>query len=553
MRKPNGLITAAFAGGALILAGCTGSPGTSDPADSATDPGATSESDSTSSAGDPVRIVQAISGDPSTLDPRMSFEERSAQYVANVYQTLVGFELTESADGLLVADSESPTGSLAEAIDVSDDGLVYTFTLHDAVFHSGNPVTSQDVKWSLERAWEIQEGGWFDLDTIGLADPTGQIDTPDDQTVVLNMTRATPFTLQMLANPTVAIYDSVLMQENATEEDPWAQEFIAANDAGSGPYELASFSPGVELVLTRFEDYYGEAPEIDEVVMRVVPSASDQVALLQRGDIDIAAELPLSSLESLSSSDGVTVRSVPSNAQVSLMMNNVDGPTEDPAVRRAVAYAMPYDEIAANVFFGEAHSPSGPIPDLMPGFDVDAALYTQDLDRAGEELASSSYPDGFTIGLTYDSSATGYEQLVIAIQQALGEIGITVEAEPMTTAQFNEAFFSGETPMFLFSSLSWVNNPSYHLDLFWAIGSYGNRISYSNAEVDALKELAFEHPIDSNEALEYFSEIQALMLTDSPAAFLTQVNWTLGMTSRIEAYEVRTDQIIRFETMRLTD
>ncbi|MDQ7908891.1 ABC transporter substrate-binding protein [Phytohabitans sp. ZYX-F-186] len=496
-------------------------------------------------------IVQAISGDPSTLDPRLSFEKRSAQYVANVYDTLVGFKLTKNDEGLLVADSEAPTGALAETIEVSEDKLTYTFRLHEATFHSGNPVTSADVRWSFERAWKLQEGGWFDLKTIGLSDPSTQITTPDERTAVMKMTRTTPFTLQMLANPTIAIYDSKLMKENATGDDPWAQDYLADHDAGSGPYKLESFERGVSLTLSRFDQYWGAKPEADKVVMQVVPSASDQVALLKNGDIDIAAELPSASLKELTSADGVTIHASKSNQQVNLMMNNAVGPTADVNVRRAISYAVPYDAIAANVYGGYADGPSGPIPTGMPGFDEDAALYKEDLDAAKRALAASDHAGAFSIPLTYDNSVTGYEEIAIAVQQALGKIGITVETKPVTTAQMNEAFFSGKTELFIFSALSWVNNPSYHLDLYWATGSYGNKISYTNTQVDSVKEKAFQQPVGSEPFKAEVAEIQKLMLQDAPAAWLGQVNWTLGTTDRIVSYEVRTDQIIRFGTMDL--
>src|ERR1051326_4257474 len=148
-------------------------------------------------------IIKAVSGDAQTIDPRLNFQPRASEMVANMYDQLVTYKIAPNAQGQLVADSTQPVPLLAESWDTSADGLDWTFHLRqDAKFHSGNPVTAQDAKWSFMRGDQIQKDGWFDLQVVGLDDRKNghsvadAITVVDDHTFTMHVQRPTPYLLQ---------------------------------------------------------------------------------------------------------------------------------------------------------------------------------------------------------------------------------------------------------------------------------------------------------------------------------------------------------------------
>lgn len=533
---------------ALILSACGETP-------SATQGGSTPGATDGGATGDDV-IIKAISGDTQTIDPRLNFQPRASEMVANLYDQLVTYETYEGEDGLIYADPTKPKGLLAERWEVSEDGRTWTWYLRQGVkFHSGREMTAEDLKWSFERNAKIQEGGWFDHIVTGLyADDENDIDDAieivDDYTVRMHFLRATPFVAQTFANAGVTVYDSELMKEQATEEDPWAAEYLKEHDAGTGPFMLESIEPGVQVVMKRFDDYFlGPAPA-SSVIFRVVPDASERVTLLESGNIHFAEEIDLNSAVRLADSENVQIQNFASLEQLSLMMSQVEGPTADPKVREAISYAIPYQEIVESVYFGYAGPGGGPLPVGIPLFDDNAPFYAHDLERARAALAESDYADGFETSLQFDSSRGEHEQAAILIQNALADLNIQVNIEQMAPAQFNEAFFAQELPFFLFQFGPWVADPVYHMVLFWEQGSYGNRISYANPDVDGLLAEAKELP-DEERMREIFAEIQQLMLEDAPAVWIVQPDLVVAMSNEASGYVARPDQITRFYTISI--
>lgn len=510
-----------------------------------------------------MTIVRAISGDVSTIDPRRNFEARASEMVANMYDQLTTFHLERNADGVLVADSTRPQGLLAESWEFNDDCTSVTFTLRQGVkfHHSGNEMTAEDVKWSFRRAAYLDAGGWFDHAVIGLYDFGSEQDIDnaitviDDYTIRFDFNKPTPFPLHVLSNAGVTVYDSQVLSTKGTNDDPWAHNYLKTNDVGTGPYQLESLEPGVQIVLKRNDDYFLGPAQAERIILRVIPDASQQAALLVAGDIDFAEAVPVTAIPDLRT-QGVKVTTVGGNNQAVMYMNTTRPPFDDQNVRQAISYAYPYDDVLEGVYFGAATRGGGPIPSTTPAYNPDAPFYSQDLDKARELLAASGYPDGFTTDLYVDSTLAFAPELAIVVQASLAQIGIEVNIVRLDSGQFRDNVFAQDeegnriNPMdfflFYFGSGSWVNEPQYHMELFWEPNAFAMRSNYENPEVtEKLNAAKFLSPSEP-ERTELYHDVQALMLADAPAVWLAEPHHIVASSQDVLGFIWRPDQINRY-------
>ena len=510
---------------------------------------------------DGMTIVRAISGDVSTIDPRRNFEARASEMVANMYDQLTTFHLVPNADGVLVADSTRPQGLLAESWDFNEDCTSVIFTLRQGVkfHHTGTEMTADDVRWSFLRAAYLDGGGWFDHAVIGLYDFGSESDIEaaitviDDYHIRFDFNKPTPFPLHVLSNAGVTVYDSEVLIANATEDDPWAHEYLKTNDVGTGPFYLEKLEPGVEIVLKRNDDYFLGPAQAEQIILRVIPDAAQQAALLTAGEIDFAEAVPVTAIPDLRD-QGVKVTTVGGNNQAVMYMNPTKEPFDDVNFRQAISYAYPYDDVLEGVYFGAASRGGGPIPSTTPSFNPDAPFYSQDLDKAAELLAASSY-DGRTLDLYIDGTLAFAPELAIVVQASLAQIGVDVNIVRLDSGQFRDNVFAQDgdvriNPMefflFYFGSGSWVNEPQYHMELFWEPNAFAMRSNYENPEVtEKLMAAKFLSPADPART-QLYHDVQALMLADAPAVWLAEPHHIVASSQDVQGFIWRPDQINRY-------
>src|SRR5260370_35663427 len=177
--------------------------------------------------------------------------------------------------------------------DMKVGDMSVTFKLKkNAVFQDGTPVTAKDVKWSLDRAVPVGGFPTFQMGAGSLSKPE-QFVVVDDNTVRVDFLRKDRLTVPDLAVIVPAVYNSELVKKNATEKDPWGLEYTKQNTAGSGAYRVVSWNAGTEVILERNDKWDGgPPPKVRRIVGRMVPSAGNRRALLERGDADISYDLP---------------------------------------------------------------------------------------------------------------------------------------------------------------------------------------------------------------------------------------------------------------------
>ena len=195
------------------------------------------------------------------------------------------------ANGAPYYDRDKFKPELAEDMNVGD--MSVTFKLKkNATFQDGTPVTAKDVKWSLDRAVTVGGFPTFQMKAGSLEKPE-QFVVVDDHTVRVDFLRKDRLTIPDLAVIVPCVINSELVKKNATDKDPWGLEYTKQNTAGSGAYKVAKWTAGTEVIFERNDKWAGgPLPKVKRVIWRMVPSAGNRRALLERGDADISYDLP---------------------------------------------------------------------------------------------------------------------------------------------------------------------------------------------------------------------------------------------------------------------
>jgi peptide/nickel transport system substrate-binding protein len=480
---------------------------------------------------------------PSSLDTHNPLANDYTRLVAwNVYDRLVSHGSKTLEDGTVVYDVTVMEPELAESWEMSEDGKTLTFKLReDAVFHDGSPVTAEDVKWSFDRA--VSAGGFpaIQMGASFFTDPE-QFAAIDEHTFQITLPQANKYVMANLTVPVPVIVNKDLALEHATEDDPWAFEWVGSNDAGGGAYKVARWTPGSELVLERFDEWKsGPLPEMQTVVYRQIPSAGTRRALVERGDADISIDLPPKDFAEMDAADDVDVISVPVQSSVIyLELNTEIEPFDDPKVRQALAYALPYEAIMANAYYGRAIPMFGadPAADYEATWPVASPYYT-DMAKAKQLLAEAGYPDGFETEIFYDiSRGTIREPMAILIKESLAELGIDVTIQKVPGANWFAKMLEKSMPMVIASFYAWLDWPEYHF--YWTYhggnNSVFNAASYVNPELDALIDQA-RAETDPAVYDDLIRQMNVIAMEDVPKIPLARNYLDTAIQSNVEGYK----------------
>ena len=455
---------------------------------------------------------------------RTGTSRASYQVGINCYDRLVSFGTKATPDGGLSYDYEVIEPELAESWIESDDGLTLTFKLKpNATFWDGRKVTAADVKWSFDRAVSVGGFPTVQMKAGGLERPE-QFVAVDDETFVINLDRASKLTIPDLAVPVPYVMNSVEALANATEEDPWAMEYLHTTPAGSGAYKVARWTPGEQLVYERNDAWVGgELPDVKRIVIREVPSPATRRALVERGDVQIAFDIPDKDAAELA--DIVDVFSTPvENCIHCLCPNFAFEPFQDADVRKAIAYAIPYEDIFQAAAYGRGLPMWGGEEEINDIAWPRKTQYYTDLEKAKELMAGSSYPDGFEVPLSISLDlASWMEPTALLVQEALGKIGITVEIEKIPGANWRTAVLvEKRLPLHLENFGGWLNTPDYYF--FWAYqdGHLFNSSNYRNEEVEELTNATLHMAMDDPEYAPKIKRMFEIVLDELPRIPLYQ-------------------------------
>jgi peptide/nickel transport system substrate-binding protein len=381
-----------------------------------------------------------------------------------------------------------------------------------------------------------------------------QFEAVDTHTFKITVPDGNKLALPNLTTPIAIVINSDLALKHATDDDPWAMDWLRNNTAGGGAYDVVRWNPGNEIVFQRFDDWKsGPMPAMKTVVYRQIDSAGTRRALLERGDADISVSLPPKDFSELAENPNFEVVGVPKQSGlVYLELNTGMPPLDNPKVREAIAYAIPYQDILESAYFNRASAMFG----AEAGTDYAAAWpvrspYVTDLEKAKQLLTEAGYPDGFESQIFFDiSRGTTREPVALMIQENLGKIGITTDVEKVPGANWFSRMLEKSMPMIITSFQGWLDWPDYHF--YWTYhggnNSVFNAADYTSDEMDALIDSA----MIETDTEAYEADIRGIIdiaMKDLPKIPLVQDYLDVAMQPNVDGYVYWFHSLLDFRSL----
>jgi len=392
---------------------------------------------------DNMLVIANRIDDMKTFDPAESFEFAGADVSRNVYEKLVNFDPMDLEAGY--------QPQVAESWELSEDGKTITFTIADGhVFSTGNPVTAEDVAFSLQRAVKLNKTPSFILTQFGFTPENVEemVKVTGENTVEVTLDKpyALSFVLNCLTATIGGIVDKTAAMENEVDGD-MGSEWLRTNTAGSGPYKVASYKPNESVMLDLNPNYHGETPAMERVVVQHIQESATQRLMLERGDIDVARNL---SPEDVAGLDGVEGVKVVDELRGRLMYFSANQKVEmlaDPKVLEALKYAVDYQGMADSFLTGQYTVHQAFLPKTFLGALEDQP-YSYDMDKAKAALAESGFPDCGPIKISVRDSQDRMD-IGQSLQNTWGQLGCDVELIVGTGAQTLDRYRAREHDVYL--------------------------------------------------------------------------------------------------------
>ena len=510
-------------------------------------------------------LVHAIPADISSLDPADSRSQQDQEIGVNVYERLVQMRFEEQPDGTLQAHPSDVVPQLAESWVV--DGPVITFRLRQGVtFHgTGNPLTSEDVRYSFARLVGISGNGRNQAGIAGIFKEE-QVQAVDPLTVRITFTdnrgtpTAIPVALTSMKFFQFAIIDSTEVQKHATADDPWANEWMMRNIATTGPYYIAARTMGQQIELRAVPNHWsGHQPPFEHVILRVRGNA-DLVSLIRGGVVDYAAEgLSGRQYDALAAAGfPVTNGNTPSILRIHMAMDKE--PFTDARVRQAMLYAMPIDRILRTALSGRGRRQECFFNRDDITCNNSYAGYTFDLERAKALLAAAG-KTSFSFDFWYSNALPYNNDIAILIADALKSIGVTANLRPTPALQLLDAFrnrINGQNEdmsgMLMNEGVIWLNDPSTLANQVIASKTASTGVTnwarFNDPEADALH-ARFRNSADEAARREAYHVLQNKMADSASSANpLVMLGRTIVTSRRITNVTFSQDPFVRYAYIR---
>lgn len=477
------LLLTAFALLLTALYGCTGDtePSTSDAgsAQSGELPGKRSS------------VTVGIAQDLDSLDPHKAVNAGTGEVLFNIFEGL----MKASPDGGVIP-------AVASDYEMSPDGMSYTFTLREGVtFHNGNPVTLEDVLYSLQRCAGSENDG---TPLITAFSNVTDISADEQGRVVVKL--ATP-SLEFLNSMVAAIIPA---QSGDTQ---------ATNPVGTGPFRYVSYVPQNSMQMKRFDGYWGEAAKLEEVTFKIITDTNTLVLGLKGGTLDMAIHMPHTMAAELE--DDFTILDDTMKLVQALYINNLVEPFDDVKVRQAMYYAIDVEELIEFVSDG-AGVPTG--TSMYPAFKKYfvpelSEAYQQDLDKAKQLLAEAGYPNGFEMTITVPSNYTQHVETGLVLADQLAGAGITAKVEEVTWETWVGDIYRGRNYQTTVSGIAASDMTAKEMIERYTSTHNKNFIGFQNEEFDTVVARAVA-TMDPEEQVELYKRAQEILNEQAASLWL---------------------------------
>jgi peptide/nickel transport system substrate-binding protein len=502
-------------------------------------------------------IIVGLVSSPLTLDPADHRDRVTETVIRNMF------------DGLVTRDHISGVhNELAESLTWKDNQTLEIQLRQGVKFHDGSDMTADDVVYTFNRIIQENAIEYPEPHTSqrkGLIAPLESIEKTGDYSVVMHFSGPWPPALQLLVHQQI-------VPENYLESV--GTEGFIANPIGTGPFKFVSAQPGYsEVVMERFDDYYGGAPDLEPVgpacvqgaVFRVIPEASTRVAALLAGEVDIIQAVPAELITTLEQTPGIQVKTVPGTQPKWMEMNVNKPPFDDVRVRQALNYAVDKQLIIDAIYNGKAVALPGPLSPYNNFVNKSLDPYPYDAEKALSLLAEAGYTDsngdgmldknGQTFSFTMDTLEE-HRALAEAVADQFRAIGIDASVRFWEYSVVKPQLQAGERQAYLDDWGDSAFDPVGHFEAKWhtyiegATYGRGNFSGYSNARVDELIK-AGETTADTAARQTIYDEAQQIIYDEAPAVFLILPEEAEAASVRVQNWEPASDSRINLHDVCL--
>jgi len=479
------------------------------------------------------QVLNLYSIDPLTLDPAVSGEMTSHEYIMQLFGGLV-----------CLGDDLKPGPDIAEKWRVSDDGVTYTFYLsRDVRFHDGREVKAEDFKYSWERACDPDTGSQTAATYLGDIVGVGEVlagrskeisgvKVIDDYTLQVTIDAPKSYFLSKLTYPTAFVVDKA----NVESGGEWWR-----SPNGTGPFRLKQWDEDNLLVLERNELYYGRLAKVGLVFFHLWGGVP--MDMYETGEIDVTG-VSRYYIERVTDESGPFYRELVVTPELSFYyfgFNHTKPPFDDVNIRRAFCQAIDKDKLVSLMFKDMVQRADGILPPGMPGFNPDLVGLDYNINKARELIATSKYGDVSNLPpLTITTSGWGgsiSSVLEAIVYQWRQNLGVEVKVRQLEPQRFLYHLKQEKDEMF---SIGWVADyphPQNFLDILFHSDVDNNHGEYHNAEVDALLEMAGMEQ-DSDLSLALYQQAEQKMVEDAACLPLYFGQNYVLIKSYVEGYEL---------------
>ena len=449
-------------------------------------------------------VVVGITQDLDSLDPHNTAYAGTREVLFNLFEGLV----KPNSDGDLVP-------AVASDYSISEDGSEYTFTLRDGIkFHDGNPVTVEDVKYSLERyATGSSASAAFAI--------FEEAEVVDDSTVKVKLSTGNT---EFLSELTCAF----LEQANDGNEQ--------TNPIGTGPFKYKSYKPGEELVVEKNTEYWNNPyPYLDEVTFKIETDVDAAVMELSAGSIDILQYLTTDQASTLGDDFEILHGSV--NYVQGLFLNNTYGPLKDERVRQALSYAIDKQSISDFLFDGYSHViGTNMIPAFAKYYNEETEnTYSVDIEKAKDLLADAGYEDGFDLKITVPNNYEPHKGAAEIIVENLKEIGVNATIDLVEFTAWYDDVYVGRNYEATVVAVDGTLSPSSWFEKNVST-SDNNFTNYNNPEFDEKYNQAVA-TTDDEEKITLYKELQTILSDTAASVYLEDPANIVAINSKLGGYE----------------
>ena len=475
-------------------------------------------------------ITVALNADIRSSEPGVNRDDNTDGVVLNVVEGLVAYRENGSVGPLL-----------AEAVDLSPDGLTYTFRLrHGVKFHNGEPLTAAEVLWSWARYTEPKTGWRCLADVDGRSGPrVTAVAAPDPFTVTMRIDHPSALLLDTLARTDCGMA-GILHRSSLRPDGTWDKPI------GTGPFKFGGWTRGQSITLAKFDGYTsppGDKPDgytgrkqplADEIRMVVVPDAATAKAGLLSGALDVAQVLKTDIAE-FRAGKAVSTEAAPSSVKVTLLIETADPLMSNVKLRQAIAAAIDYPQLVAAASNGLGVPNNSAIPPQSAFSDaVQKTGYTYDATRARALLRASGYK-GETIRILANKRVhvPSYDVAVVA-QSMMEAVGIRAEIDVIEWATQLDRYNSGKYQMMSFSYSARLD-PALSYEQFMGPKATQPRKVWDDPAAQALLDRA-STVSDAAERQKLFDELHTRQLEAVPLLILYNDVESWGASARVAGF-----------------